>query len=48
VAEALKHFPKAEVAAVRTPSEENGGGDVAPFPQKQTSAPSPARKKEGS
>jgi DNA polymerase-3 subunit gamma/tau len=46
VAEALKHFPKAEVAAVRTPSDEAGGGDVAPFPQKPTPAPAPARKKE--
>jgi len=46
VAEALKHFPKAEVAAVRTPSDENGGGDVAQFPQKQNPAPEPARKKE--
>jgi DNA polymerase-3 subunit gamma/tau len=46
VAEALKHFPKAEVAAVRNPNEENGGGDVAPFPQKPAPAPSPARKKE--
>jgi DNA polymerase-3 subunit gamma/tau len=46
VAEALKHFPSAEVAAVRTPETETSGGDVAPFPQKQTPAPSPARKKE--
>jgi DNA polymerase-3 subunit gamma/tau len=46
VAEALKHFPKAEVAAVRTPTEENGGGDVAPFPQKQNTPSEPARKKE--
>ena len=46
VAEALKHFPNAEVAAVRTPETENGGGDIAPFPQKQTTPPSPTRKKE--
>jgi DNA polymerase-3 subunit gamma/tau len=46
VAEALKHFPNAEVAAVRTPNDENGGGDVAPFPQKQDAAPQPPRKKE--
>ena len=46
VAEALKHFPKSEVAAVRAPEGENTGGDVAPFPQKQTSAPAPTRKKE--
>ncbi len=46
VAEALKHFPNAEVAGVRTPDTENGGADVAAFPQKQTAPPSPARKKE--
>ena len=46
VAEALKHFPNAEVAAVRTPNEESGGADVAPFPQKQPPAPSGPRKKE--
>jgi DNA polymerase III subunit gamma/tau len=45
VAEALKHFPGAEIARVTQPVEENGGGDVVPMPQ-QTSAPSPARKKE--
>jgi len=46
VAEALKHFPEAEIAVVRQPIEENSGGDVAQFPQKPTPAPSPARKKE--
>lgn len=45
VAEALKHFPNAEVAAVRQPVDENGG-DVAPFPQKPTPAPQAPRKKE--
>lgn len=45
VAEALKHFPGAEIAKVTQPVEE-GGGDVAPFPQRDASAPSPARKKE--
>jgi DNA polymerase-3 subunit gamma/tau len=45
VAEALKHFPNAEVAAVRQPVEETDG-DVAPFPQRDAAAPSPARKKE--
>ena len=46
VAEALKHFPNSEIVGVRTPVEENGGGDVAQFPQKHTSATAPARKKE--
>ncbi|MFO1017359.1 MAG: DNA polymerase III subunit gamma/tau [Hyphomonadaceae bacterium] len=46
VAEALRHFPNAEIIGVRMPVEENGGGDVAPFPQKQTSPTAPARKKE--
>ena len=45
VAEALKHFPGAEIAKVTLPVEE-GGGDVAPFPQRDAPAPSPARKKE--
>ena len=44
VAEALKHFPGAEIAKVTNPVDENGA-DVVPMPQ-QTSAPSPARKKE--
>jgi DNA polymerase-3 subunit gamma/tau len=44
VAEALKAFPGAEIAAVRAPVEETRG-DVVPLPQqKPTSAP--ARKKE--
>ena len=46
VAEALKHFPNAEITGVRAPVEENGGGDVAQFPQKPTSPTAPARKKE--
>jgi DNA polymerase-3 subunit gamma/tau len=46
VALALKHFPNAEIAAVRTPAEENGGGDVVPMPQPEKPAPAPARKKE--
>jgi len=46
VAEALKHFPKGEIAAVRTPTEETGGADVAPFPQKPAPAPQAQRKKE--
>ncbi len=46
IAQALKHFPNAEVKAVRQPIEENGGGDVAPFPQKQPQAQQPPRKKE--
>ncbi len=45
VAEALKHFPGAEIAKVTQPVEE-GGGDVAPFPQRDAPTPSPARKKE--
>jgi DNA polymerase-3 subunit gamma/tau len=45
VAEALKHFPGAEIAKVTQPVEE-GGGDVAPFPQRDALARSPARKKE--
>ncbi|HRO02461.1 MAG TPA: DNA polymerase III subunit gamma/tau, partial [Terricaulis sp.] len=50
VAEALKHFPGAEIAKVTLPVDENGGGAVAPFPTKPqpqpTPAPSPARKEE--
>ena len=47
VAEALKHFPNAEVAAVRQPVDENGGGDVVPMPASTSkAAPSPTRKKE--
>jgi DNA polymerase-3 subunit gamma/tau len=47
VAEALKHFPGAEIAAVRLPEEEGATGDVVPMPQQPNkSTPSPARKKE--
>ncbi|WP_395644637.1 DNA polymerase III subunit gamma/tau [Terricaulis sp.] len=46
VAEALKHFPNAEIAAVREPVEEAGPADVVPMPQQKPGAPSPARKKE--
>jgi DNA polymerase-3 subunit gamma/tau len=47
VAEALKAFPGAEIAAVRHPEPAGApSGDIAPFPQKPTSAPSPTRKKE--
>jgi DNA polymerase-3 subunit gamma/tau len=43
VAEALKHFPGAEIAAVRGPVDE-AGGDVVPMPKPPPS--SPPRKKE--
>jgi DNA polymerase III subunit gamma/tau len=46
VAEALKHFPDAEIAAVREPVEDTGGADVVPMPQQKSGAPTPARKKE--
>jgi DNA polymerase III subunit gamma/tau len=46
VAEALKHFPGAEIAAVREPVEDSGGADVVPMPQLKSGAPKPARKKE--
>jgi DNA polymerase-3 subunit gamma/tau len=45
VAEALKHFPNGEIAAVRAPVDETGGA-VAPFPQKPAGAPATPRKKE--
>jgi len=46
VAEALKHFPGADIVAVREPQEENpGSADVVPMPQQKT-PPAPARKKE--
>ena len=48
VAEALKHFPNAEVAAVRQPVDDNGGGDVVQMPA-SPAKPAPAsaaRKKE--
>jgi DNA polymerase-3 subunit gamma/tau len=47
VAEALKHFPGAEITKVTAPSDETGGGDIAPFPTKPTPAPPSARKQEG-
>ncbi|MEZ6023983.1 MAG: DNA polymerase III subunit gamma/tau [Hyphomonadaceae bacterium] len=48
VAEALKHFPNAEIIEVRQPVEETeGGADVVPMPKPQGgAAPAPARKKE--
>jgi DNA polymerase III subunit gamma/tau len=47
VAEALKAFPGAEIVQVKQPADENAPpGDVAPFPKRDASAPSPARKKE--
>jgi hypothetical protein len=46
VAEALRLFPDAEIAKVSQPSEESGGGDVAPFPTKPTPTPSPVRRQE--
>jgi DNA polymerase-3 subunit gamma/tau len=47
VAEALKHFPGAEIAAVRAPIDEGAGGDVVPMPPQKPGAPAPPRKKEG-
>jgi len=46
VAEALKHFPNADVAAVRQPIDENGGGDVVPMPTAAKPPAPSARKKE--
>ncbi len=46
IAEALKHFPGAEITAVRQPQEEASGGDVVQMPSQNKTAPSPARKKE--
>jgi DNA polymerase III subunit gamma/tau len=47
VAEALKAFPGTEIVQVKNPADENAlPGDVAPFPKRDTPAPSPARKKE--
>ncbi|MBX9745878.1 MAG: DNA polymerase III subunit gamma/tau [Hyphomonadaceae bacterium] len=46
VAEALKHFPDAEITAVRAPVEEAPSGDVVQMPQAKPGAPSPTRKKE--
>jgi DNA polymerase III subunit gamma/tau len=46
VAEALRHFPGAEIAAVREPVDENApAGDVVPMPQHKP-APAQPRKKE--
>jgi len=45
VAEALKHFPQAEIVKITHPSEETGGGDVVPLPTPPQGAPN-ARKKE--
>jgi DNA polymerase-3 subunit gamma/tau len=47
VAEALKAFPGAEIVQVKQRADENAPpADVAPFPKRDTPAPSPARKKE--
>ena len=47
VAEALKAFPNAEIVQVRQPPDEKAASaDVAQFPARDASAPSPARKKE--
>ncbi|MBX3510374.1 MAG: DNA polymerase III subunit gamma/tau [Hyphomonadaceae bacterium] len=47
VAEALRHFPNAEIARVTNPVDENaGGGDVVALPQSEKAAPAPTRKKE--
>ncbi len=45
IAEALKHFPNAEIASVRSPVDEAGGA-VARFPQKPSGTPPSPRKKE--
>jgi DNA polymerase-3 subunit gamma/tau len=46
VAEALKHFPGAEIVGVRTPGDENGGADVVPMPSQAKPVTTPTRKKE--
>ncbi|MGE0529865.1 MAG: DNA polymerase III subunit gamma/tau [Hyphomonadaceae bacterium] len=47
VAEALKHFPGAEIAKVTNPVDESAqGGDVVPMPAAPNAPSSPARKKE--
>jgi len=47
VAEALKHFPDAEIAKVTNPVEGSAqGGDVVPMPAAPNAPASPARKKE--
>ncbi|MCX7359925.1 MAG: DNA polymerase III subunit gamma/tau [Alphaproteobacteria bacterium] len=48
VAEALKHFPSAEIAKVTKPVDESAqGGDVVPMPAAPNASQKPARKKEG-
>jgi hypothetical protein len=47
VAEAMKHFPGAEIAKVTNPVDESAqGGDVVPMPAAPNAPASPARKKE--
>ncbi len=46
VAEALKHFPDAQITAVRMPVEEPPAGDVVQMPQSKPGAPQATRKKE--
>jgi DNA polymerase-3 subunit gamma/tau len=47
VAEALKHFPGAEIAKVTNPVDESAqGGDVVPMPAAPNAPQNPARKKE--
>jgi len=47
VAEALRHFPGAEIAKVTNPVDESAqGGDVVPMPAAPNAPASPARKKE--
>ena len=47
VAEALKHFPSAEIAKVTKPVDESAqGGDVVPMPAAPNAPQKPARKKE--
>jgi len=47
VAQALKHFPDAEITAVRMPVEETPSGDVVQLPAAKPGAPQTSRKKEG-
>jgi DNA polymerase-3 subunit gamma/tau len=47
VAEALKHFPNAEIAAVREPQlEQNTQGEIVPMPAAKPAPDAPPRKKE--
>ncbi|MBL8547547.1 MAG: hypothetical protein JNL81_13865 [Hyphomonadaceae bacterium] len=47
IAEALKHFPGAEIAKVTKPVDESAqGGDVVPMPAAPNAPQNPARKKE--